>query len=104
MILLFVINKRNNPGIFLSSYKQERADIEWKFARSKLWISYFEEGGTVPAPFNIVPTPKSLIYFFQWSRRKFFGQSKAIKKEHMKTIRVRRACNLMAFPAININF
>lgn len=23
---------------------QERADTEWKFARSKLWISYFEEG------------------------------------------------------------
>ena len=24
---------------------QEKADTEWKFARSKLWISYFEEGG-----------------------------------------------------------
>ena len=28
---------------FVSS--QEKADTEWKFARSKLWISYFEEGG-----------------------------------------------------------
>ncbi|KAG5676185.1 hypothetical protein PVAND_006034 [Polypedilum vanderplanki] len=65
----------------------ERADTEWKFARSKLWISYFEEGATCPPPFNIIPTPKSLMYFLQWLRRKFFGQSKAIKKEHMKTIR-----------------
>lgn len=38
----------------------ERSDTEWKFARSKLWISYFDEGGTVPAPFNIIPTLKSL--------------------------------------------
>ncbi|KAL7041237.1 hypothetical protein ACKWTF_000683 [Chironomus riparius] len=65
----------------------ERADTEWKFARSKLWISYFEEGATCPPPFNIIPTPKSLLYFIQWLKRKFFGQSKAIKKEHMKTIR-----------------
>uniref|UniRef100_A0A903WR35 Transient receptor ion channel domain-containing protein n=2 Tax=Anopheles darlingi TaxID=43151 RepID=A0A903WR35_ANODA len=65
----------------------ERADVEWKFARSKLWISYFEEGGTCPPPFNIIPTPKSLFYVFQWVKRKFCGHSKAVKKEHMKTIR-----------------
>ncbi|XP_060530534.1 transient receptor potential-gamma protein [Cylas formicarius] len=64
----------------------ERADTEWKFARSKLWISYFEEGGTVPPPFNIIPTPKSAWYVIQWMRRKFCG-SKSAKKEHMRTIR-----------------
>ncbi|XP_030745679.1 transient receptor potential-gamma protein [Sitophilus oryzae] len=64
----------------------ERADTEWKFARSKLWISYFEEGGTAPPPFNIIPTPKSVWYIIQWARRKFFG-SRAAKKEHMRTIR-----------------
>ncbi|XP_065158698.1 LOW QUALITY PROTEIN: transient receptor potential-gamma protein-like [Atheta coriaria] len=65
----------------------ERADVEWKFARSKLWISYFEEGGTAPPPFNIIPTPKSIWYVVQWAQRKFCGHSKAAKKEHMKTIR-----------------
>nr|CAD7397085.1 unnamed protein product [Timema poppensis] len=65
----------------------ERADVEWKFARSKLWISYFEEGGTVPPPFNIIPTPKSAWYFIQWVNRKLCGRSKAAKKEHMRTIR-----------------
>ena len=45
--------------------QQERADVEWKFARSKLWISYFEEGGTCPPPFNIITTPKSVYYFFR---------------------------------------
>lgn len=29
---------------------------EWKFARAKLWISYFESGSTLPPPFNIIPT------------------------------------------------
>ena len=32
--------------LFTSFLTQERADVEWKFARSKLWISYFEEGAT----------------------------------------------------------
>ncbi|XP_076676587.1 transient receptor potential cation channel gamma isoform X2 [Andrena cerasifolii] len=65
----------------------ERADVEWKFARSKLWISYFEEGGTVPPPFNIIPTPKSVWYIGQWLYRKLCSHSKAAKKEHMRTIR-----------------
>ncbi|XP_058886935.1 short transient receptor potential channel 6-like [Acipenser ruthenus] len=38
------------------------ADVEWKFARAKLWFSYFEEGRTLPVPFNLVPSPKSVIY------------------------------------------
>ena len=69
-------------------FYQERADTEWKFARSKLWISYFEEGGTCPPPFNIIPAPKSVYYIFCWFYRKFCGRTKAAKKEHMRTIRV----------------
>ncbi|XP_037094495.1 transient receptor potential-gamma protein-like [Pollicipes pollicipes] len=42
----------------------ERSDLEWKFARSKLWMSYFEDGSTLPPPFNIIPTPKSFIRLF----------------------------------------
>ncbi|XP_043554351.1 short transient receptor potential channel 3-like isoform X5 [Chiloscyllium plagiosum] len=38
------------------------ADVEWKFARAKLWISYFEEGRTLAVPFNLVPSPKSFFY------------------------------------------
>ncbi|XP_023318288.1 transient receptor potential protein [Trichogramma pretiosum] len=37
----------------------ERADTEWKFARSHLWMSYFEDGDTVPPPFNMIPTAKT---------------------------------------------
>uniref|UniRef100_A0A674CP04 Transient receptor potential cation channel, subfamily C, member 4a n=1 Tax=Salmo trutta TaxID=8032 RepID=A0A674CP04_SALTR len=47
----------------------DHADIEWKFARTKLWMSYFEEGGTLPSPFNIVPSPKSVWYLVCWTKR-----------------------------------
>ena len=43
------------------------ADIEWKFSRSKLWMSYFDELGTVPPPFNIIPSPKSIYRFLKWA-------------------------------------
>ncbi|XP_029526538.1 short transient receptor potential channel 7-like [Oncorhynchus nerka] len=41
---------------------EEDADVEWKFARAKLWLSYFDEGRTLPPPFNLVPSPKSFYY------------------------------------------
>ncbi|CAN2391863.1 store-operated calcium channel activity, partial [Pristimantis euphronides] len=41
---------------------EDDADVEWKFARSKLYLSYFREGLTLPVPFNIIPTPKALFY------------------------------------------
>ncbi|KAG7202406.1 hypothetical protein KM043_018722 [Ampulex compressa] len=43
----------------------ERADTEWKFARSHLWMSYFEDGDTVPPPFNMVPTSKTFNKVFK---------------------------------------
>ncbi|XP_058443058.1 transient receptor potential protein [Malaya genurostris] len=38
----------------------ERSDSEWKFARSRLWMSYFEDGDTLPPPFNLAPSIKNL--------------------------------------------
>ena len=68
---------------------QEKADTEWKFARSKLWISYFEDGGTVPPPFNIIPTPKTVFYFFRWIWNKLFTLRRTkMTKEHMISIKV----------------
>lgn len=44
----------------LTTSSQDDADVEWKFARAKLWFSYFEEGRTLPVPFNLIPSPKSV--------------------------------------------
>lgn len=48
----------------------ERSDIEWKFARSKLWMSYFEDGATMPPPFNLFPTVKILRNLCGFGRAK----------------------------------
>uniref|UniRef100_A0A4W3HAG2 Short transient receptor potential channel 1 n=1 Tax=Callorhinchus milii TaxID=7868 RepID=A0A4W3HAG2_CALMI len=39
-------------------------DKEWKFARAKLWLSYFDDKSTLPPPFNIIPSPKTICYLF----------------------------------------
>ncbi|XP_059507208.1 short transient receptor potential channel 1 isoform X6 [Stegostoma tigrinum] len=39
-------------------------DKEWKFARAKLWLSYFDDKCTLPPPFNIIPSPKTICYLF----------------------------------------
>ncbi|XP_028823512.1 transient receptor potential cation channel subfamily C member 2b [Denticeps clupeoides] len=44
---------------------EDDADVEWKFARSKLYLSYFREGLTMPVPFNIIPSPKAMFYLIR---------------------------------------
>uniref|UniRef100_A0A8C8RMX5 Transient receptor ion channel domain-containing protein n=1 Tax=Pelusios castaneus TaxID=367368 RepID=A0A8C8RMX5_9SAUR len=47
---------------------EDDADVEWKFARSKLYLTYFREGLTLPVPFNVIPTLKSLFYSVSFFR------------------------------------
>ena len=70
-----------------------------------MWISYFEDGGTVPPPFNIIPTPKTVYYIFKWFYLKFRGGSAQLKKEHLKTVRVRNfdLDNNFHIPLLNLN-
>ncbi|KAL0629558.1 Short transient receptor potential channel 2 [Plecturocebus cupreus] len=44
---------------------EDDADVEWKFARSKLYLSYFREGLTLPVPFNILLSPKAVFYLLR---------------------------------------
>lgn len=46
-----------------------KSDVEWKFARTSLWMSYFDTGSTVPPPFNIVPSIKSFQTGFKFAGR-----------------------------------
>ncbi|XP_013386796.1 transient-receptor-potential-like protein [Lingula anatina] len=41
---------------------EAHGDREWKFARTKLWTSYFDEGSTLSPPFNLLVSPKSVYY------------------------------------------
>ncbi|XP_064635517.1 short transient receptor potential channel 7-like isoform X2 [Lineus longissimus] len=67
-----------------STFEEIRADedTEWKFARAKLWLSYFDEGTTLPIPFNIIPTPKSFYKLFMKIKRLCCVKSDDPTKEH----------------------
>uniref|UniRef100_A0A667GKQ0 Transient receptor potential cation channel subfamily C member 6 n=1 Tax=Lynx canadensis TaxID=61383 RepID=A0A667GKQ0_LYNCA len=64
---------------------EDDADVEWKFARAKLWFSYFEEGRTLPVPFNLVPSPKSLFYLLlrlkKWISEMFQTHKKGFQED-----------------------
>lgn len=46
-------------AMLTTSYEaiQEDADVEWKFARTRLYMEFIKDGSTLPIPFNIIPTP-----------------------------------------------
>lgn len=58
----FAFHKNQEHHLFYF-LPQDDSDVEWKFARSKLWLSYFDDGKTLPPPFSLVPSPKSFFYF-----------------------------------------
>ncbi|XP_077596967.1 short transient receptor potential channel 4-like isoform X1 [Stigmatopora nigra] len=72
----------------------DHADIEWKFARTKLWMSYFEEGATLPPPFNIVPGPKSFWYLVCWLKARACRGNRAARQNTIGTLGRRAAENL----------
>jgi len=49
--------------------------MEWKFARTKLWLSYIDESSTLPVPFNMIPTPKSLKYVVRFVKQSLVSRS-----------------------------
>uniref|UniRef100_A0A8C5CUQ8 Transient receptor potential cation channel, subfamily C, member 5a n=1 Tax=Gadus morhua TaxID=8049 RepID=A0A8C5CUQ8_GADMO len=70
VLLNMLIAMMNNSYQLIADH----ADIEWKFARTKLWMSYFDEGGTLPPPFNIIPSPKSVWYLLTWLHQRLWAR------------------------------
>ncbi|XP_039225703.1 short transient receptor potential channel 2-like [Crotalus tigris] len=70
-IVMVVVLLNMLVAMITSSFQkiENDADVEWKFARSKLYLSFFREGLTLPVPFNIIPTPKSIFYAIRGSFR-----------------------------------
>ncbi|XP_062979087.1 short transient receptor potential channel 4 [Elgaria multicarinata webbii] len=90
VLLNMLIAMMNNSYQLIADH----ADIEWKFARTKLWMSYFEEGGTLPTPFNVIPSPKSFWYLVRWLWRQLCRKKIRKKPESFGTIGRRAADNL----------
>uniref|UniRef100_A0AAY4EJ93 Transient receptor ion channel domain-containing protein n=1 Tax=Denticeps clupeoides TaxID=299321 RepID=A0AAY4EJ93_9TELE len=81
----------------------DHADIEWKFARTKLWMSYFEEGGTLPSPFNIVPSPKSSWYLFKWMKNQVCSEKTVKTSGTFGSLGVRECISRRAAENLRIN-
>ncbi|XP_067661619.1 transient-receptor-potential-like protein isoform X1 [Haliotis asinina] len=64
---------------------ENHADMEWKFSRSKLWMGYFDEGSTLPPPFNLIISPKSIYYFLRGLKNIFCSCCQASRNSQRKT-------------------
>ncbi|XP_056905911.1 short transient receptor potential channel 6 isoform X2 [Takifugu flavidus] len=62
-IIMVIVLLNMLIAMFNSSFREIEgdADVEWKFARAKLWFAYFEHCSTLPVPFNLIPTPNSVL-------------------------------------------
>ncbi|XP_006029431.1 short transient receptor potential channel 5 [Alligator sinensis] len=95
VLLNMLIAMMNNSYQLIADH----ADIEWKFARTKLWMSYFDEGATLPPPFNIIPSPKSIWYLCKWIHYRLCPgkdpEDEQKRHENLKTFTERHADNLI---------
>ncbi|XP_068145669.1 transient-receptor-potential-like protein isoform X1 [Drosophila tropicalis] len=62
----------------------EHSDTEWKFARTKLWMSYFEDSATLPPPFNVLPSVKWVIRVFRKSSKTIDRQRSKQKRQEQE--------------------
>lgn len=59
--------------------------MEWKFARTRLWMNYINAGDTLPVPFNMIPAAKSFRHVYTAARdcfRKKKDKDEAKQKHH----------------------
>lgn len=99
VVLNLLIAMMNHSYVKIS----KKSDIEWKFARTRLWMSYFDTGSTVPAPFNIIPSIKSTInatMFVTNMVTKFFSQLLTIRIPSSRKQEAKISCIPMANPAV----
>ncbi|XP_034718951.1 short transient receptor potential channel 6 isoform X1 [Etheostoma cragini] len=83
-IIMVIVLLNMLIAMFNSSFQEieDDADVEWKFARAKLWFSYFEHGGTLPVPFNLVPSPRAVVSLLLGIRRFLLDVLKGKSKEN----------------------
>ncbi|XP_032831183.1 short transient receptor potential channel 1 isoform X1 [Petromyzon marinus] len=78
---------------------QDHEDKEWKFARAKLWLSYFDDKCTLPPPFNLLPHPKTICYALGGLRKLVLSHTASgrAKRENSvrewRSVRARRAAS-----------
>ncbi|XP_067342585.1 short transient receptor potential channel 1 isoform X2 [Channa argus] len=70
-IVVVIVLTKLLVAMLHKSFRQiaNHEDKEWKFARAKLWLSYFDDKCTLPPPLNILPSPKTVCYLVTSMRK-----------------------------------
>ncbi|CAK8697070.1 unnamed protein product [Clavelina lepadiformis] len=79
-----------------SSYSEVEgdSDVEWKFARADLMLSYMEKGNTLPVPFNLIPIPRAIICALKWFANRFRSKRRHSKDQKPFDNSQSKHCNL----------
>ena len=77
-----------NSFDFTSSTTRTLSNIFKSQSPFQLWISYFEDGSTVPPPFNMIPSPKALLKVLLC---RFPENSTSVQKDPIHAIITRKA-------------
>lgn len=79
-------------SVFLLAFAllQNHEDKEWKFARAKLWLSYFDDKCTLPPPFNILPSPKTVCYLVTSLSKWICSHTSKGKVKRQNSLKVRQ--------------
>ncbi|XP_069017326.1 short transient receptor potential channel 6 isoform X2 [Embiotoca jacksoni] len=105
-IIMVIVLLNMLIAMFNNSFQEieDDADVEWKFARAKLWFSYFENSGTLPVPFNLIPNPKSVVSLWLEMRQFFcdvsLGKNKENSNNEMELNNLRQQEDLSGKPSI----
>lgn len=86
---------------------QNHEDKEWKFARAKLWLSYFDDKCTLPPPFNILPSPKTVCYLVISLSKWICSHTSTGRVKRQNSLKVRthrRLYKLCMLYSVKINF
>lgn len=79
-----------NRLTLLTFSPQNHEDKEWKFARAKLWLSYFDDKCTLPPPFNIIPSPKTVCYLLTSMSKWICSHTSKGKVKRQNSLKVRK--------------
>ena len=84
-------------AMLATSYEsiQINADIEWKYSRSKLYMEFINNNGSLFVPFNLIPCPVSIYFTFR-KIKAYFSRNISLNQNNVDQIIVNYLyiCNL----------
>uniref|UniRef100_A0A8C8A670 Transient receptor potential cation channel, subfamily C, member 6b n=1 Tax=Oryzias sinensis TaxID=183150 RepID=A0A8C8A670_9TELE len=103
-IIMVIVLLNMLIAMFNSSFQEieDDSDVEWKFARAKLWFSYFKQGSVLPVPFNLIPSPKSVLSTLQ-GIREFLWESEKSTENSLDGMELKRIGTLVMKNYLNLS-